>query len=151
MYLISTVLEKDETLVNTALLLSVLVGRHDLVQRFIHEFGADANASDKCGRSALHLACLTANQSIGQLLILNGADVNRWDKGKHATPLHFAARSSSVECIQLLLRRGAHVNAGIEKRSALHVAVDGRAIKCVEVLLRSGANPNTPQVYNLLR
>lgn len=126
--------------------MAVLIGRHDIVMRLIHAHHANANASDPMGRTALHLACLTANQSIGQLLIINGADVNRWDKSKSATPLHFAAQAKSVECIQLLLRRGANVNAGIEKRSALHVAVEKRALKCVEALLRNGANPNTPQV-----
>lgn len=129
--------------------MAVLIGRHDIVMRLIHENKADANASDSKGRSALHLACLTSNQSIGQLLIINGADVNRWDKCKLNTPLHLAAQAKSVECIQLLLRRGANVNAGIEKRSALHVAVEKRALKCVETLLRSGANPNTPQVSKM--
>lgn len=126
--------------------MAVLIGRHDLVMRLIHDHRADINASDATGRTALHLACLTANQSVGQLLIINGADVNRWDKCKSATPLHLAARAKSVECIQLLLRRGANVNAGIEKQSALHVAVEKRSLKCVETLLRNGADPNTPQV-----
>lgn len=135
--------------VNTAILMAVLINRHDLVMRLIHEHGANANASDSTGRTALHLACLTGNQSIGQLLIVNGADVNRWDQRRSVTPLHLAARAKSVECIQLLLRRGASVNAGLEKRSALHEAVEKRALKCVEALLRNGANPNTPQVCGI--
>lgn len=61
--------------------------------------------------------------------------------------MHCAARAQSVECLQLLLRRGANVNAGIERRSALHVAVEQRALRCAETLLRHKANPNTPQVY----
>lgn len=130
--------------------MAVLIGRHDLVQRLIQEYHVDVNDFDSSGRSALHLACLAAKQSIVYLLIINGADVNQWDKCKSSTPLHCAARAKSAECIHLLLQRGAHVNAGIEKRSALHVAVEKRAVKCVEILLHLGANPNTPQVSYLL-
>lgn len=46
-----------------------------------------------------------------------------------------------------MLKRGALINAGIEKRSPLHFAVEKNALKCVELLLDNGANPNTPQVY----
>jgi ankyrin repeat protein len=46
-----------------------------------------------------------------------------------------------------LLKNGAQLNAGIERKSALHYAVQKNAVKCVQVLLKYGANPNTPQVY----
>lgn len=126
--------------------MAILINRIDIVFQLIHEFQADTNTSDAMGRTALHLACMTGNLSISKLLIVNGAEINRWDKAKNNTPLHSASCGKSIECIQLLLRRGAHVNAGIEKRSALHIAVEKRAINCVEALLKFGANPNTPQV-----
>lgn len=132
--------------VNTAMLLTILMGRTECVLKLLNNFFGDANAVDNKGRSALHLACSTGNLVITKVLLDQGADVNRWDFAKKMTPLHCAASASSVECIQLLLRRGATVNAGIEKRSALHVATEKNAIKCVETLLKYGANPNTPQV-----
>uniref|UniRef100_A0A1B0D517 SOCS box domain-containing protein n=1 Tax=Phlebotomus papatasi TaxID=29031 RepID=A0A1B0D517_PHLPP len=55
--------------------------------------------------------------------------------------------AGSAECIQLLLRNGAQLNAGIERRSALHYAVERNIVHCVKTLLQYGANPNTPQVY----
>jgi len=55
--------------------------------------------------------------------------------------------SGSVECIHILLRNGANVNSGIERRSALHYAVEKNAINCVQTLLQYGASPNTPQVF----
>lgn len=128
-------------------MIAILTGRHDLTTRLLQEHLADVNAFDGAGRSALHLACLTGATTTAQLLITKGADPNRWDKSKLCTPLHCAARAQSVECLQLLLRRGAHVNAGIERRSALHEAVEKGAVRCVEMLLRHKANPNTPQVY----
>lgn len=132
--------------VNTAILLTILMGRTECVLKLLNNFYANANAIDGKGRAALHLACSTGNLVIAKALLDQGADANRWDYAKKITPLHCAASASSVECIQLLLRRGASVNAGIEKRSALHVATEKNSIKCVEILLKYGANPNTPQV-----
>lgn len=146
--LVISVFQHDESHINTALLIAILTGRHDLTTRLLHDQRADANAFDAAGRTALHLACLTGAAGTAQLLLVNGADPNRWDKARLCTPLHCAARAQSVECVQLLLRRGANVNAGIERRSALHVAVEkGGGLRCVETLLRHKANPNTPQVY----
>lgn len=132
--------------IGTALLLAILFGRVDLAAQLLQSFGADANEL-RFGRTALHLACLAGNASAAKLLLVNGADVNRWDSGRQQTALHYAAWAASAECCQLLLRRGAHVNAGIERRSALHMAVEQRAHACVESLIKAGANPNTPQVY----
>lgn len=55
--------------------------------------------------------------------------------------------AGSTECILLLLKRGAQINVGIERRSALHFAIDRNAVDCVEILLKYGANANTPQVF----
>lgn len=97
----------------------------------------------------MHLACTMGNVSITKILLDHGADANQWDTAKKLTPLHCAARVGSAECIQQLLKRGAQVNAGIEKRSAIHFAIEKNAIKCVEILLKYGANPNTPQVKKI--
>ena len=120
-----------------------------MVLKLLIEFFADVNTVDFMGRTALHLACLTSNSCVAKILLDQGAEVNRWDKLKNTTPLHCAARSGSVECIQQLLRRGAYVNAGIEKRSALHMAVEKNCLRCIETLLKYGANPNTPQVNKI--
>ncbi|XP_055322540.1 transient receptor potential channel pyrexia isoform X2 [Sitodiplosis mosellana] len=133
--------------VNNALLLTILMGRRDLVQRLLNDFYADVNCTDNKGRSALHLACSTGNLCIVKLLINRGALVNQWDFAKKITPLHCACNACSVECVKCLINNKAQVNAGIEKRSALHIAVEKNSIACVEVLLKNGANPNTPQVY----
>lgn len=125
------------------------MGRTEFVFNLLNTFLANANAMDNKGRTALHLACSTASTVFAKALLDRGADPNRWDFAKKMTPLHCAASASSIECIQLLLRRGAAVNAGIEKRSALHVATEKNAIKCVEILLKYGANPNTPQVLTM--
>lgn len=133
--------------VDSALLLSILLGRRDFVQQLLNDSAANVNCTDLKGRSALHLACSTGNFCISKLLISRGATVNHWDSAMKITPLHCACNACSVECVKLLLNSNAQVNAGIEKRSALHVAVEKNSTACVELLLKHGANPNTPQVY----
>lgn len=132
---------------NTALLLSIALGRLAFVAHLSTNSKADINTMENSGRSALHLACSFGHVAIAKLLIERGAVVNQWNHTKTVTPLHCAAMAGSLDCIKCLLENGANVNAGIENRSALHLAVEKNAIDCVELLLMSKANPNTPQVY----
>lgn len=85
--------------------------------------GADVNAMDSRGKSALHYACDTENLSVVRLLLCNGADVNLvCNRG--FTPLHSTNRSFGSELItQLLLEKGARVNAVNDiGETALHIA-----------------------------
>lgn len=114
----------------------------------------------------MHLSCSLGDTFSTRILLRHGAIAHSWDIAHKATPLHCAARYlfyfikfngqmfkiliysiGSVDCVQLLLRNGAQLNAGIEIRSALHYAVESNALKCVQTLLQYGASPNTPQVY----
>lgn len=67
------------------------------------------------------------------------------------TPLHLAARSQSVECVEVLLRKGnADPNVGDhDKRTALHAAVGkaARSYDIIEVLVSWGADVNTKDQY----
>lgn len=68
------------------------------------------------------------------------------------TPLHSAANFGRVECVRLLIERGADVNARSEltAATALFNAVDsqrhedspGDALACAKLLLENGADPN---------
>ncbi|XP_053550083.1 ankyrin repeat and SOCS box protein 8 [Bombina bombina] len=73
-------------------------------------------------------------------LIRRGADVNC----AHDTlmPLHCACMVCDLDCVELLLEYGAHVNSqdGFQ-RTALHYAAE-KDEACVETLLEYGANPN---------
>ncbi|XP_037939903.1 transient receptor potential channel pyrexia [Teleopsis dalmanni] len=133
--------------VNLALLYATLYGCTENIIYLLDHFAADPNYWDLRGRTALHFSCCRSNAHMAKVLLDRGADPNRWDAKKEVTPLHCAASAKSVECILLLLKRKAHINIGIEKRSALHFAIDRNAIECVETLLKYGADPNTPQVY----
>lgn len=130
-----------------ALIYCSIYGCAENISYLLDHCGSDPNCCDPRGRTPLHFACCRGNSHIAKILLDRGADPNRWDGKKEVTPLHCATSAKSIECILLLLRRKAHINIGLEKRSALHFAIDRNAIECVETLLKYGADPNTPQVY----
>lgn len=147
LFVLSADIKSEPEKVNTALLLSIFVGNVNAVKYLLSNCFVDVNTCDNNGRSALHWACSIGQETIVRLLLERGASVNQWDKAKKFTPLHCAAVAESIHCTRRLLDAGAHVNAGIETRSALHLAVEKNAIGCVDLLLKNKANPNTPQVY----
>lgn len=74
--------------------------------------GADVNARDKDGDTALHVAARSGKPGAVEALLAAGADVNA--KGQYGrTPLHEAARISDANtaAVQALLAHGADVNA----------------------------------------
>ena len=107
--------------------------------------GADANARDRSGTTALMWAALDASPDTMKVLLEKGADVNARNEAG-ATALMYAV--SSLEKVQLLLGHGAEVDARDENGcTALILAAgyDG-PVEIVKALVDRGADVNARAV-----
>jgi ankyrin repeat protein len=117
---------------DTALHIAAAALRPLVVEALIHA-GADQNAQNRRGATALHYACdarpragKTWNPSrqrlVIELLLDAGSDIEHQDKAG-AAPLHRAVRARSPEAVRCLLERGAHVDAthGRQRTTPLHI------------------------------
>ncbi|KAG7381710.1 Kinesin-like protein kif15 [Phytophthora pseudosyringae] len=79
----------------------------------------------------------------GEVVEANIADQHGW------SGLHWAASQDHGEILELLLQKGAEVNAidQINGWTALHVAVVRESVSCVRLLLSSGADPRIQDNY----
>ena len=101
--------DKNEELINAA-------ARMDLndVETFIRD-GADVNARDKRGRTALMQASTRGSLEVAALLLKSGADVNAKDSNG-GTALLAASGRGGLEVVKLLLENGADVKARDNKK-----------------------------------
>ena len=135
-----------------------------LTVRALIRAGADPNAENRRGATALHYACdarpkagATWNPSkqrgVIELLLDAGADIEHKDKAD-AAPLHRAVRARSPEAVRCLLERGARVDAthGRQRTTPLHIGTRSTGAsgtkgahaeqqEIVALLLQYGANP----------
>jgi ankyrin repeat protein len=72
--------------------------------------GADVNAANKEGETALMVAGLEGRFDVAKLLVEKGADVNAKDS-VGANALHYAALGGSLDIIKYLVEKGADTRA----------------------------------------
>lgn len=72
--------------------------------------GADVNAMDSEGSTALHYVASEGSLEIAELLISKGANVDSMDN-YHRTPLHSAIAGGQIKMATLLITSGANINA----------------------------------------
>ena len=73
------------------------------VSRLLLDHGADVNAVNHQGETALHLAIKTRQKSLTQFLLARGADVTLKDSNR-ATPLELASKAGNKDITHILLR-----------------------------------------------
>ena len=93
----------------------------EIVSKFIHK-GAEVNATDKYGKTPLFSAVLYSS-TITELLISNGADINKETRLQNNAPLHYASESSYT-CTKILLKHGAKVSTvNKQKQTPYDIAI----------------------------
>ena len=121
---------------DSALYRAAATGDASAVEKLL-TVGADVNAKNEDGRTALHVA---ANERVAKLLLAKGADVNaRSNNGE--TPLHIASGDGRKDVAEALLENGADMNAETRAgKTPLHDAAMGAQAEMVEFLVKNGAN-----------
>ncbi len=126
-------------------------GRTDAVKLLL-KAGASINTKSDRGQTALHAMLDIRNsdyskyrlsKDTAELLLAKGADVNSKDKDGR-TPLHLAVESADGDIVELLLGKGAKVDAKDDESglTALHHAARFSNKNLVELLIARGADIN---------
>ena len=131
---------------STLLIAAVSLGHKDIVLALLAA-GADVNAKDFSGQTALHTACAftvqqgeqvySAHKDIVSALLAAGADVHAKDTVGY-TALHYACKHQLEEVAQTLIDRRSPVDGVFLDRSPLVLAHGNRPISMS--LLRAGAS-----------
>ena len=116
--------------------------RGDLAEvRALLRTGADVNAAQTDGMTALHWAAADNRIEIARTLLYAGAAVRATTRLGGYTPLHLAARSGNAEIAGILLDAGADPNAYTSTGvTAMHFAADADAAGVVEALAEGGGD-----------
>lgn len=127
---------------NKVLLKAARTGRLDEVRRALRN-GADVNAQDRNGDTALHSAVAMGFRRIAERLIEAGAQVNVFNK-EDQTPLHLVGGIEGETLLDLLISKGAYISAGVEAQKAtpLHNAAFNGLLHIVRKLLNKNAEIN---------
>ncbi|MGV8120346.1 MAG: ankyrin repeat domain-containing protein [Candidatus Xenobiia bacterium LiM19] len=141
--LVRSILEEDSFLINdrddrgcTPLIVAVEQDHFDTAL-YLLEKGAEANARDKEGYSALHV---TRSLTMVTLLLSHGAEVDAADN-YGLTPLHNAVIEGCTEIVEVLIEHGANVNSVEDKGfTPLKMAVEYKLPEIEMLLRRHGAH-----------
>jgi ankyrin repeat protein len=106
--------------------------------------GANINAKDQNGWTALHRAAENGYDSLVQILLDNKADVN-YNAAYGGTALHRAAKNGHEKVAKLLVKENIEIDAEDQYGgTALHRAARGGKVSIVDLLVQSGAEIDRP-------
>ena len=115
-------------------------GDTDAVRTLIQE-GADVNAAQGDGMTALHWAAMNGDGALAEVLIYAGAMVKSKTRIGDYTPLHLASLSGAGDLVGMLLAAGADPNAATTAGGGtpLHYAAQSGSAEAVQALVDHGA------------
>jgi len=116
-------------------------GDVEQVESLLHT-GADVNAPQGDGMTALHWAAETGNAEMAEMLLYGGAHVGSVTRLGDYTPLHIASRGGRADVARVLVGSGANVHAVTSTGAAtpLHFAAQSGDPETVSILLEAGAD-----------
>jgi ankyrin repeat protein len=101
--------------------------------------GADVNAAQGDGMTALHWAASHGNADLARMLLLAGGNVRALTRINSYTPLFFAARQGNAEIVKALIEAGADPDAVSSTGSTpLMLAAASGSVETVGALLDAG-------------
>jgi ankyrin repeat protein len=147
----------------TPMSLAAEVGKVDMLKLLV-EAGANVDSPNPEGQTALMAVARTGNVDAARLLLKHGATVDAKEKWGGQTALMWASARRHPEMMQLLITKGADVNASsIDRDYQRHVTAEGRpksldsggftpllyaarenCSACVDVLLKNKADIDLP-------
>lgn len=109
--------------------------------RALLQQGADVNAAQGDGMTALHWAAEHGDAELARMLIYAGARLEAATRNGNYTPLHLASRTGSAVVIKALLEAGANANATTTSggTTPLHFAAAQGSRDAAAALLDQGA------------
>jgi len=124
----------------TMLLLEAARRGHIGTVKFLLGKGADVNAKDSYGQTALYLAAKQGHKEVVELLMDNGADVNIENKVGR-TALFWAVSNGHRKIVEILIANGAKVNVKENSgRTPLEWAMGNHKWDIAKLLIANGAD-----------
>lgn len=131
---------KNQLIGTTALIHVTKRGKSSQEIKFFLEKGANINAQDLYGMSALMYASKKGNLLVVQTLLENDASVNLVDK-KYRTALIFAIQGNHTSIASLLIYNNSFIHLRDHKgRTALFYAAQSGSNEILQILIANNAN-----------